>query len=45
MTQQQFEQALKDCKTFDETLELLSKQLDQNKQEKAQTEKAQSHRA
>lgn len=28
MTQEQFEQALKQCKTFDETLELLSKQLD-----------------
>ena len=28
MTQEQFEQALKECKTFDEKLELLSKQLD-----------------
>ena len=29
MTKQEFEQALKECKTFEETLELLKKQLDE----------------
>ena len=32
MTQEEFKQALKECKTFEESLKLLEKQLDETKE-------------